>query len=120
LCKMAVRGILSKTQCMKPCIIFALLLAVTTVAVAQQPLSDGVKKKLDAALLGSFSRPDPKVRVVGKGKVYTLSPDNMPCLAPDMKAVAAMPNAGGVILDDRMNALPRQRIIPREGGWNKK
>jgi hypothetical protein len=44
----------------------------------------------------------------------------MPCLVPDMKAVAAMPNTGGVILDDRMNAFPRQRIIPREGGSNKK
>lgn len=54
-----------------------------------------------------------------KGKVYTLTPDNMPCLVPDMKAVAAMPNRGGVILDDRMNALPRQRIIPRNEGTDK-
>lgn len=49
-----------------------------------------------------------------KGKVYQLTPDNMPCLVPDMKAVAPMPNSGGFVPDDRMNALPRQRIIPRE------
>ncbi len=139
---------------MKPCIIFALLLVVTTAAVAQKPLSEGAKKKLDAELLRSFTQPETKVwalpsqdtlkvesyrklleaqrwrngglirstysHTTERGKVYTLSPDNMPCLVPDMKAVAAMPNAGGVILDDRMNAIPRQRIIPREGGANKK
>ncbi len=33
---------------MKPCIIFALLLVVATAAVAQKPLSEGAKKKLDA------------------------------------------------------------------------
>lgn len=48
-----------------------------------------------------------------RGKVYTLTPDNMPCLVPDKKAVAAMPNAGGLFVPgDRMNALPQQRIIP--------
>lgn len=56
-----------------------------------------------------------------RGKVYTLTPDNMPCLVPDRKAVAAMPNADSlVIMDDRWNALPRQRIIPREEGKNNK
>lgn len=52
----------------------------------------------------------------GRGKVYTLTPDNMPCLVPDMKAVAPMPNKGGVvIMNDRLHALPRQpRIIPKE------
>lgn len=49
-----------------------------------------------------------------RGKVYTLTPDNMPCLVPDMKAVAPMPNGGGVIVDDKMNRFPRQRIIPKE------
>lgn len=49
-----------------------------------------------------------------RGKVYTLSPDNMPCLVPDTKTVAPMPNQGGVLPDDRMNRLPRQRIIPRD------
>lgn len=52
---------------------------------------------------------------IDKGKVYQLTPDNMPCLVPDMKTVAPMPNPGGFLPDDRMNALPRQRIIPREG-----
>jgi hypothetical protein len=37
-----------------------------------------------------------------------------------MKSVAAMPIAGDVIMDDRMNALPRQRIIPREEEKNRK
>ncbi len=49
-----------------------------------------------------------------RGKVYTITPDNMPCLVPDMKAVAPMPNGGGVIVDDKMNRFPRQRIIPKE------
>ncbi len=44
----------------------------------------------------------------------------MPCLVPDMKAVAAMPNTGGVILDNRMQAIRRQRIIPQEDEANKK
>lgn len=60
-----------------------------------------------------------------KGKVYTLTPDNMPCLVPDTKAVAAMPNARGGVPNDRMNAWPKQRIIPqeeekREAGRNRK
>jgi len=139
---------------MKPCIIFALLLAIGPAAVAQEPLSDGVKKKLDDELLRSFRQSEAKVRVLPsqdtskvelyrklleaqrlrqgglvtatyshstlRGKVYTLSPDNMPCLAPDMKAVSAMPIGGGVMLDDRMNAFPRQQIIPREGGPKRK
>lgn len=139
---------------MKPCIIFSFLLTVTTVVVAQKPLSDGAKKKLEAALLGSFSQPDAKVKMLpsqdtskveqyrklleaqrlrqgalvtarlshttAMGKVYTLTPDNMPCLVPDTKAVAAMPIGGGVIMDDRMNGFPRQQIIPKEGRPNKK
>lgn len=56
-----------------------------------------------------------------KGKVYTLTPDNMPCLVPDKKAVAAMPNAAGLFVpDNRQQALPRQRIIPEEEEKNKK
>ena len=50
-----------------------------------------------------------------RGKVYKLSPDNMPCLVPDSKRVAAMPNGfKGVIPDEKMNVMPKQRIIPEE------
>ena len=50
-----------------------------------------------------------------RGKVYNLSPDNMPCLVPDSKRVAAMPNGfKGVIPDEKMNVMPKQRIIPEE------
>lgn len=48
-----------------------------------------------------------------RGKVYILSPDNMPCLVPNAKAVAAMPNGfKGVMPDEKMNAMPKQKIIP--------
>jgi hypothetical protein len=39
----------------------------------------------------------------------------MPCLVPDLKRVAAMPNGfKGVIPDEKMNVMPKQRIIPEE------
>jgi hypothetical protein len=76
---------------------------------------DALRKLLEAQRLqqgclvkGTYSH------TTGRGKVYTLTPDNMPCLVPDMKAVAPMPNGGGVIVDDKMNRFPRQRIIPKE------
>ena len=48
-----------------------------------------------------------------KGKVYNLSPDNMPCLVPDSRKVAVMPNGfKGVIPDEKMNAIPKVQIIP--------
>jgi hypothetical protein len=50
-----------------------------------------------------------------RGKVYNLSPDNMPCLVPYSKSVAAMPNGfKGVMPDEKMNVMPKQRIIPEE------
>jgi hypothetical protein len=50
-----------------------------------------------------------------RGKVYNLSPDNMPCLVPDTKMVAKMPNGfNGVIPDLKMNAIPKVQIIPLE------
>lgn len=55
-----------------------------------------------------------------RGKVYTLTPDNMPCLVPDKKAVAAMPNASRLFVPDNRNTLPKQPIIPQEEEKNKK
>ncbi|NII29249.1 hypothetical protein HB364_29490 [Pseudoflavitalea sp. X16] len=56
-----------------------------------------------------------------RGKVYTLTPDNMPCLAPDKKAVAAMPNASRLFVpDNRQQAQPRQPIIPQGEEKDKK
>ncbi|WP_315823644.1 hypothetical protein [Paraflavitalea speifideaquila] len=45
------------------------------------------------------------------GKIYTLQPDNMPCLVPDMKSVATMPIAGQENLDP-MNIWPKKKVIP--------
>ena len=83
---------------------------------------DLYRKLLDAQRLqqgglvkGTYSH------TTGRGKVYTLTPDNMPCLVPDMKSVIPMPNAGGVIMNDRLKPLPRQpRIIPQDDGKKKK
>lgn len=48
-----------------------------------------------------------------RGKVYNLSPDNMPCLVPDSRKVAAMPNGfKGIVPDEKMNAIPKVQIIP--------
>lgn len=135
---------------MKHCIILVFLLPVMPFAMAQQPLSVDVQKRLaerqrkyalpgaggavvkvlplqDTGKADAFRRLLEAQRLqqgglvrgsyshsVERGKVYTLTPDNMPCLVPDMKAVASMPNRGGVIVDDRMNALPRQQIIPKD------
>lgn len=135
---------------MKHCIILAFLLPVVSCAMAQQPLSMDVRKRLAERSARYFlpGAQAPVVKVLplqdtgkvdafrklleaqrlqqsglvrgtyshttGRGKVYTITPDNMPCLVPDMKAVAPMPNKDGVIMDDRFNAFPRQRIIPQE------
>jgi hypothetical protein len=73
-----------------------------------QKLLEAERVKQGGLVKGTYSH------TTARGKVYTLSPDNMPCLVTDMKAVAPMPTGGGVIVDDKMNRFPRQRIIPKE------
>ncbi|MBO9566819.1 MAG: hypothetical protein J7621_28865 [Niastella sp.] len=73
-----------------------------------QKLLEAERVKQGGLVKGTYSH------TTTRGKVYTLTPDNMPCLVSDMKAVAPMPNGGGVIVDDKMNRFPRQRIIPKE------
>jgi hypothetical protein len=125
---------------MKPLLIVALLFPAVTVYSQQAPPAPGLytipslleplvyklpsqdtgkvelyrklqelqRKQKDGLITATFSH------TTNQGKIYTLTPDHMPCLAPDMKAVAPMPNLGGFLPDDRMNAMPRQRIIPQE------
>jgi hypothetical protein len=94
------------------------------------PRADGriyrMPNKLDTAALDRYKRFREAQRLnqgglvlstfshqTDKGKVYNLSPDNMPCLVPDSRKVAVMPNGfKGVIPDEKMNAIPKVQIIP--------
>ncbi len=46
-----------------------------------------------------------------RGKVYNLTPDNMPCLVPDRNLVAPMPNKRQLFVEDPKRAL-NEPIIP--------
>ena len=56
-----------------------------------------------------------------RGTVYTMKPDNMPCLVPHMDQVANMPNNWPRTQPkSRMpNALPVEPLIPQEKGRRK-
>lgn len=50
-----------------------------------------------------------------RGQVYLLSPDNMPCLVPDLRQVAPMPQRRMPAPQDNMpNVIPKQRMIPKQ------
>lgn len=104
---------------MKPFLLLIVLLPVAAIAYAQK-MPDSIrlyKDKLQELTLkrgglanATFSH------ATAKGNVYLLSPDNMPCLTPRTNSIAPMPNGfrGGTV-DDKMNAFPKQRIIPQPG-----
>lgn len=92
--------------------------APQTGAVAVIPLQDSVREQLyrqqgdrrwiQGGVTATYSH------ATARGKVYTLTPDNMPCLVPDSKAVATMPNAQRLVVRDRSSKLPLQPIIPQD------
>ncbi len=106
---------------MKQCIILAVLLPVTAVAYSQQlpnldtvridqfrKLQDGQRLSKGGLMAGTYSHQ------TLRGKVYTLRPDNMPCLVPDMKSVAIMP-VDGRENQDQINVWPRVKVLPEKG-----
>lgn len=122
---------------MKPCIILLLLLAASCGLQAQgrkptgnlrylneapAPLvqvmpqdtsQDGLKRRLlEAKRLTAGVRATYSHNTV-RGKVYTLSPDNMGCLAPDMKSVAPMPNRRELFVEDKAARKQHKPILPQ-------
>jgi hypothetical protein len=103
-------------------LLFAILLLSGFTVIAQQPPNSLYKvgtpgfglPKYDTIIvqksllpLASFSHN------TSKGKIYNLPIDNMPCLVPDMRKVAAMP--GKIIPEFKQgmpNAFPNQKLIP--------
>lgn len=121
---------------MKPCIIFLLLLVTASRLQAQGNRPTGKLRYLNNApapyvqvLPQDTSKEGLKRRLLEakqlttgvaatyshntvRGKVYTLSPDNMGCLAPDKKAVAPMPNKRELFVEDKAAADRRKPILP--------
>lgn len=82
-------------------------------------LNDAVRKRLYAQ--GNIGKLQATLsHQTARGKVYTLSPDNMPCLAPDMKAVAPMPNRKELFVEDKGSRLRMRPIIPQDEDKNKR
>lgn len=97
--------------------------APPTGAVTVIPLQDSVKARLyqqqrdrrwiQSGVSSTYSH------ATVRGKVYTLTPDNMPCLVPDRKAVAPMPNKQQLFVQDRNGRAPIAPIIPEEDNKTK-
>ena len=122
---------------MKPCIILLLLLTAacglraqgrkptgnlrylnddqaSLVRVVPQDTShDGLKRRLLEARLNAAGVKATYSHNTVRGKVYSLSPDNMGCLAPDMRMVAPMPNKRELFVEDKAARERRKPILPQ-------
>ena len=129
--------------CMKPALLIAILLPLSATVYSQQSssllLSMEAKRKLQEKnrlpIGADTSQPGTYLKLMdlqrlkkgglinatwshntARGKVYKLTPDNMPCLVPDQQTAVAMPNGfKGVNPDKKMNRIPEVRIIPLAG-----
>ena len=101
---------------MKPILPVICLLCVAKVVSAQPPsvTVDTTYKILPDAKRNSLLSQGSFSHNTSKGKVYTLPPDNMPCLVPDMQKVVPMPGSYQKAPQNRMpNILPRRELIPK-------
>lgn len=56
----------------------------------------------------------PNLPITRKETVYTLEPDNMPCLAPDMQQLEKMPVVRPRTESRMPNAIPVKPLMPQE------
>lgn len=90
-------------------IFISVFASAQTGSITPAPLQPNLSSELLTAL------DQPKAMLIGTsglGNVYAMAPDNMPCLVPFIKDVAAMPVLNTPLLNFNMpNAYPDQHLL---------